>query len=54
VGSINGTVVHEKINNLGLKRLHVVNNLIVTSASRELAPYCRALLKDTMVFSGAS
>jgi hypothetical protein len=27
---------------------------MVTSACRELTPCCRALLKDTMVFSGAS
>lgn len=27
---------------------------MVTSASREPAPCCRALLKDIMVFSGAS
>lgn len=32
----------------------VINYLMVTSASRELAPCCRALLNDIMVFSGAS
>lgn len=31
-----------------------INNLMVMSASRELAPCCRALLKDIMVFSGAN
>lgn len=38
-----------------MNKADVINeNLMVTSASRELAPCCRALLKDTKVFSGAS
>lgn len=31
----------------------VKDDLIETSASTELLPSCRALLKDSMVFSGA-